>query len=549
MVARKWLPYARYTTCRLCPQAQHDHAADDRSRPVTLDAGLTGVHHPIQTQSADAQKFFDQGLTLVYAFNHEEAVRSFEKASELDPASPMPHWGIALALGPNINQDVDLDREKAAYEAAQRALKLAEHASDNERAYVSAILKRYSNDPKADLKALAVQYRDAMRALVQRYPDDLDAATLYAESLMDLHPWQLWSLDGAPTEGTLDIVAALESVLARDANHVGANHYYIHATEASLTPERALNSAKRLETLVPAAGHLVHMPAHTYMRTGNYAGALKANAIAADVDRKYIAAAGPNGFYPTMYYNHNLDFLASAAMMTGQFARASQAADELVKNVAPIIAGMPMVEPFGAKKMYVLLRFARWDEALKLPMPDAKATVLTALFHFGRGVAHAALGALADAGRDRAAFQAAKQLVPSDVMIGYNPAAAVFLVCDAVLEARLAAAGNNLDGAIRAWEKAVAAEDALSYDEPADWFYPTRESLGAAYFRARRFEDADRTFREDLERNPGNPRSLFALWQMVGVTGEPDDPMTLLLRRRFRDAWTDADIELKLSDF
>ena len=214
-----------------------------------------------------------------------------------------------------------------------------ERAPENERAYVAALVKRYSNDPKADLKALAVQYKDAMRALVQRYPDDLDAATLYAESLMDLHPWQLWSSTGAPTEGTLEIISALESVLARDANHVGANHYYIHATEASLTPERALDSAKRLETLVPAAGHLVHMPAHTYMRTGNYAGAVKANAIAADVDRKYITEAGPNGFYPTMYYNHNLDFLASAAMMTGQFARASEAADELVKNVAPIIAG------------------------------------------------------------------------------------------------------------------------------------------------------------------------------------------------------------------
>lgn len=530
-------------------QAQHDHPADNGTRPVTLDAGLAGVHHPIQTASPDAQKYFDQGLTLVYAFNHEEAVRSFARAAELDPASPMPQWGIALALGPNINQDVDPDREKAAYEAVQRALKLADRAPDNERAYVAALGKRYSNDPKADLKALAVQYKDAMRALIDRYPDDLDAATLYAESLMDLHPWQLWAANGAPTEGTLDIVRALESVLARDPKHVGANHYYIHATEASLTPERALDSAKRLETLVPAAGHLVHMPAHTYMRTGNYAGAVKANAIAAEVDRKYIAEAGPNGFYPTMYYNHNLDFLASAAMMTGQFARASQAADELVKNVAPIIADMPMAEPFGAKKMYVLLRFARWNEALALPMPDAKATVLTALFHFGRGVAHAALGAGADAGRDRAAFQAAKQRVPADAMIGYNPAAAVFLVCDAVLEARIAAASNNLDSAIRAWEKAVAAEDALSYDEPADWFYPTRESLGAAYFRARRFADADRTFREDLERNPDNPRSLFALWQMVGAASEPDDPMTLLLRRRFRDAWTDADVELKLSDF
>jgi tetratricopeptide (TPR) repeat protein len=547
MTVAAWLLGA--TLVATAAQAQHDHAADTRSRPVTLDAGLRGVHHPIQTTNADAQKFFDQGLTLMYAFNHEEAVRSFEKASELDPMSPMPPWGIALALGPNINQDVDPDREKAAYEAAERALTLAQRAPENERAYVAALVKRYSNDPKADLKALAVQYKDAMRALVQRYPADLDAATLYAESLMDLHPWQLWSTTGAPTEGTLEIISALESVLARDANHVGANHYYIHATEASLTPERALDSAKRLETLVPAAGHLVHMPAHTYMRTGDYAGAVKANAIAADVDRKYITEAGPDGFYPTMYYNHNLDFLASAAMMTGQFARASEAADELVKNVAPMIPDMPMVEPFGAKKMYVLLRFAKWDAALALPMPDTRATVATTLFHFGRGVAHASLGAVADAGRERAAYQAAKQRVPSDAVIGYNPASAVFLVCDAVLDARIAAAGSNLDSAIQAWQKAVAAEDALSYDEPADWFYPTRESLGAAYFRARRFEDADRTFREDLERNPGNPRSLFALWQMVGVTGEPDDPMTLLLRRRFRDAWTDADVELKLSDF
>src|SRR5262245_32764564 len=381
-------------------QGQHDHA-DTRSRPVTLDPGLSAAHHAIQTTNPEAQKFFDQGLTLIYAFNHEEAVRSFQKASELDPGSPMPHWGIALALGPNINQDVDPEREKAAYEAAQRALGLTGRAHENERAYVAAIVTRYSNDPKADLKALAVRYRDAMRALVERYPDDLDAATLYAESLMDLHPWQLWSLSGAPTEGTLDIVRVLESVLARDANHVGANHYYIHATEASLTPERALDSARRLETLVPAAGHLVHMPAHTYMRTGNYAGAVKANALAADVDRKYISAAGPNGFYPTMYYNHNLDFLASAAMMTGQFARASQAADELVKNVTPLLTDMAMVEPFAAKKLFVLLRFAKWDDALKLPMPDAKAPVVMTLFHFGRGVAHAALGAVADAGRDR----------------------------------------------------------------------------------------------------------------------------------------------------
>src|SRR4051812_3322841 len=412
------------------PQQQHtDHAAAEDARPVVLLDGLgTSVHHPIATKSAEAQKFFDQGLTLIYAFNHEEAIRSFKKAAELDPKSPMPHWGVAYALGPNINLDVDPEREKAAHEAAQRALKLAGSAPANERAYVNAIVKRYSNDPKADLKALAVQYKDAMRGLVQSYPNDLDAATLYAESLMNLHPWQLWASDGTPTEGTLDIVAALESVLQRNANHVGANHYYIHAVEASLAPDRALPSAKKLETLVPAAGHLVHMPAHTYMRTGDYLGAVTANARAAEVDRAYIAATKAGGFYPTMYYNHNLDFLASAAMMTGQYAEASKAAMEVTQNVLPMLSQMPMLEPFGAKQLFVLLRFSRWDEVLKLPPPDASTTILTTLHHFGRGVAHAALGQADEAERDREAYRTAQRAVPADAPWGYNSAKAFFAV-------------------------------------------------------------------------------------------------------------------------
>jgi tetratricopeptide (TPR) repeat protein len=402
---------------------QHDHPAEPR--PATLMQGLGTLHHAISTRSAEAQKFFDQGLTLIYAFNHDEAIRSFQKAAELDPKSPMPLWGVAYALGPNINLDVDPDREKAAYDAVQRALKLVSGAPPNERAYVEALATRYSNDPKADLKALAIRYRDEMRKLSRLYPADLDAATLYAESLMDLHPWQLWGNDGAPTEGTLEIVAALESVIRRSPNHVGANHYYIHAVEASRTPERALPSAKRLETLVPAAGHLVHMPAHTYMRTGNYAGAVTANARAADVDRKYIADTSANGFYPTMYYNHNLDFLASAAMMTGQFAEARRAAGELVRNASAGLADMPMLEPFAAKTLYVLLRFAKWDDVLALPRPDAKALILTALYHFGRGVAHAVSGAPADAARDRDAYQAAARAIPADTAWGYNTAGGI----------------------------------------------------------------------------------------------------------------------------
>jgi tetratricopeptide (TPR) repeat protein len=530
---------------------QTDHGTQPPTtgaRPVTLIPGIEGVHFAISTRREEAQKFFDQGLALVYAFNHEEAVRSFRKAAEIDPASPMPYWGIALALGPNINSDVDPQREKAAYDAVQHAMQLAARAPAKERAYVTALAKRYSGDPNADLKALAVDYKDGMKQLTRTYPNDMHAATLYAESLMDLHPWQLWAADGSPTEGTTEILDVLERVLEREPNHVGANHYYIHATEASLTPERASKSAKRLETLVPAAGHLVHMPAHTYMRIGNYAGAVAANEKAAEVDRKYIAESGGSSMYAAMYYNHNLDFLASAAMMTGQFAEALKAAQELTDNVQPMIADMPSIEPFGAKTMFVLLRFARWNEVLALPQTPADAKVLAALYQWGRGVAHAALGQAPAAEQDRTAYLAAKSAVPAGAQFNLNPAAAIFAVCDSVLDARIAAARDNIDASIAAWRKAVTAEDGLAYNEPPDWFYPTRESLGAALMKAKKWEDADLAFREDLERNPNNGRSLFGRWQALRAA-DGDVPGTMLIRRRFIDAWADSDITLRLEDF
>jgi len=365
---------------------------------------------------------------------------------------------------------------------------------------------------------------------------------------MDLHPWQLWTADGSPTEGTTEILDVLERVLEREPNHVGANHYYIHATEASLTPERASKSAKRLETLVPAAGHLVHMPAHTYMRTGNYAGAVTANEKAVDVDRKYIAESGGNTMYAAMYYNHNLDFLASAAMMTGQFAVALKAAQELTSDAQGMLADMPAVEPFGAKTMFVLLRFAKWNDVLALPLPPPGAKTLTALHHWGRGVAHAALGQAPAAEQDNAAYEAAKSSVPADTPFNLNPAAAIFAICDNVLDARIAAAHDNLDAAIAAWRKAVQAEDALAYNEPPDWFYPTRESLGATLMKAKKWDEADLVFRQDLERNPNNGRSLFGRWQALRAA-DGDVPGTMLVRRRFIDAWTDSDITLRLEDF
>lgn len=524
---------------------QHDaHAAP--AKPAALIPGLGHLHHAIATKNARAQRFFDQGLTLVYGFNHDEAVRAFRRAAELDPASPLPHWGIALALGPNINLDVDPEREKAAHDEAQRAKALAANAPAQERAYVDALVKRYSNDPKADLKTLAVQYKDAMRDLTRRYPNDLDAATLYAESLMDLHPWQLWSSDGKPTEGTEEIVAVLEGVLKRDAMHVGANHYYIHAVEASGTPGRALASAKRLDTLVPAAGHLVHMPAHIYMRTGNYQGAVASNAKGAAVDRAYIKATNAAGFYPTMYYNHNLDFLASAAMMSGQFKEASRAADMVVVNVVPMIAEIAMIEPFGAKKLYVLLRFERWNDVLKLPSPDPKHALLTTLSHFGRGVAHAALRSAADAERERAAYAEAKKAIPADSDWGYNKAKDMLAVSDAVLDAWIARANGQHFAAVDAWKRAVAAEDALNYDEPPDWFYPTRESLGGALLRVSLVDEAERVFRDDLTRNPNNGRSLFGLWQALRQKGARPDAAAV--EKQFREAWKHADVKLGIEN-
>lgn len=525
---------------------QHEPHAPAPVKPATLMTGLGRLHHRIATRSVQAQRFFDQGLTFVYGFNHDEAIRSFRRAAELDPASPMPHWGIALALGPNINLDVDPEREKAAYDEAQRALALAANAPASERAYVNALVKRYSNDPKADLKALAVQYKDAMHDLTRKYPNDLDAATLYAESLMNLHPWQLWAADGTPTEGTTEIVTVLEGVLRRAPLHVGANHYYIHAVEASKTPGRALPSARRLDTLVPAAGHLVHMPAHIYMRTGDYDAAVSSNAKAADVDRAYIAATGPEGVYPLMYYNHNVDFLASAAMMSGQFVKASEAADQLVANVMPAIPEMAMIEPFGAKKLYVLLRFSRWDDVFRLPQPDAKFALLNTLAHFGRGIAHAARGNAGEAERERGAYQEARKAIQPDSDWGFNKARDVLAVSDAVLDGWIARAKRDDAAAVDAWKLAVAAEDKLKYNEPADWFYPTRESLGAALVRAKRLKEAEQVFRDDLAVNPKNGRSLFGLWQTLLLEG--NKVAAAGAEKQFRAAWKTADVMLNLDD-
>jgi tetratricopeptide (TPR) repeat protein len=532
-----------------CAFAQHDHSsASAAPRPAQLLSGMGSLHHPIATSSPEAQRFFDQGLTLIYAFNHDEAVRSFRRAAELDPKAAMPWWGISNALGPNYNDPADPERRKAAFDALQKAKLLAAAGPENERAYVEALAPRYSDDPKADAKKLAVDYAKAMGELAKKYPDDPDAATIYAESMMDIRPWGLWSLDGAPAEGTQEIISVLESVLARFPNHIGANHYYIHAVEASPHAAWGLPSADRLGMLVPGAGHLVHMPAHIYSRVGDFRSAQASNENAAAVDIAYIQATGARGMYPAMYYSHNLHFLAYAAMQAGNYRTARQAAAELAENIHQRAQGMPrsMTEGFLTYQVLVQLRFRKWQEILSASAPDPGFPMLRTISHFARGMALASTGKLSDAEAERKAFVSAAEVVPADQTFGFGSAKTVLQIPADMLDAQIAEAHGDRRAAIDLLKKAVTVEDGLAYNEPPDWYYSVRESLGGSLLRDGQSGEAERVFRHDLARNPRNGRSLFGLWQALKAQNKTADAEWV--RREFELAWKDADTQLSVGD-
>ena len=521
-----------------------------KKAPSALHENLGALHHTIHTSNPETQRLFDQGLTFVYAFNHDEAIRRFQRAAALDPKAAMPLWGIALALGPNINLDVDPAREKQAFEAEQRALALAESAPENERAYIDALRRRYSTDPNADLKQLALNYANAMRELSRRYPDDLDAATLFAESLMDLHPWRFWTIDGEPGENTREIMTVLEGVLRRDPSHLGANHYYIHTLEASPDPEVALPSAERLETLVPSAGHLVHMPAHIYERTGDYQRAALANERAAAADRAFFGSdAPPRNNYGMIYYDHNLAFLAMACMMEGRLACARSAAARLDAHARPGLETMPMFEAYLVWPTFVEMRFAEWKAVEQLPPPDKKLVLSTYLWLFERGTAYASTGGLDRAREERAAMHSLRPQVPPGPAFGmlFNDTQVFLDLADDSLDARMAFAAGDHEAAIAWWRKAVALQDAMNYDEPEEWYYPVRESLGAVLLRDGRAGEAEVIFREDLDRHPRNPRALYGLWQ--SLTAQKKSPGAELVHSEFQSAWKQADVELNLADF
>lgn len=526
--------------------SQHSHTA---MHSVSLVTGLGDLHHPVSTHNAEAQKFFDQGLRFIYAFNHDEAARSFQHAAELDPKLAMAYWGVAEAVGPNYNDPADPDRYKRAHDAAQKAADLSADASASEQAYIHAMEKRFPADANSDLQKAAEDYRDAMRDVAKRFPDDLDAATLFAEACMNLHPWGLWHQDGTPEAGTDEIVATLESVIKRDPNHLGALHYYIHTVEASNSPERALAAANRLAALAPAAGHIVHMPAHIYIRTGDYDEAFKTNEKAAEVDRTYIRETGVQGIYPMMYYSHNLHFIAMTGAMNGRYAAARKNADLLVANVGPHVKDMPPLEGFMTIPLSVEVRFHHWNEVLKIPAPDSSMKIATVFWHFARGMALAGTGKLPEAEAEYKIVHDAEAATPPEVIFQMpinNKAKDILKIAENALGAKIALAKKDTSGAISLLHDAVVIQDGLKYGEPADWFYPVRESLGAALLMTGDSAAAEKVFREDLDRNPRNPRSLFGLQQ--SLLQQKRDYDAGFVRKQFDASWKGGTQALKLDD-
>ncbi len=523
---------------------------DATSGPAPLLAGLGNHHHAVTTKSKEAQRYFDQGLILGYSFNHEEAVRSFREAARLDPECAMAYWGEALAYGMNINAPMAEEAAPKAYEAVQLALKHAPKATAKEQAYVQALSKRYTAQAEKDRTPLDKAYADAMRQLAKAYPDDLDAATLFAESLMNLVPWNYWTPEGKPKPETEEVLAALESVLQRNPNHPGANHYYIHTVEASPNPERGLAAAHRLGELVPGAGHMVHMPSHIYLRVGDYHAASRANERAILVDEAYLAKHKVGGLYAMMYYPHNIHFLWYSASMEGRCRDALEAARKL-GNLLAKADGHEMIVMIGwmrSAPMHALLRFGKWEEVLAIPEPPCESVLETAQWHYARGMAFLRTGRREQAEKELAALRKIAEDKETDKLeLKDVPGASIVRIAHAVLAAETAGAKGDIEALVRGLREAVQKEDALPYMEPPFWYAPLRQSLGAILLQRGTFADAEAVYRHDLKKWPHNGWSLFGLMQCLRLQGRSAEAAEV--ERRFQEAWKFADVVLTSSRF
>jgi len=505
-------------------------------KAVTLYKGLGAWHHPITTSNGDAQKYFDQGLALLYGFNRYEALRSFRKAAELDPSATMAYWGMAMSQGPYINMDGDPSVDlKASCEASASGRKTFGVASPRERAYVEAVAT-WCPEYKPDV------YTAAIKKVAADYPDDLDAQTLYAESLMIPVRWHWYAADGTPAAGMAEAEHVLEDVLRRWPDHPGANHYYIHAVESSRTPERAIPSAQRLMGAVPWAGHMVHMPAHIWLRTGDYELAASLNERASAVDREYMTASNVTMGTYTPYYVHNLHFVAYARWMQGRQSEAIKAADAVAAAMAPMAEVMgEMADSFISQAVFARVRTQAWDDMLKMKQPSEKLLATTALWHYGRTLALVARNDRAGATRELAAFEAARAKIPADRGWGFSKAADIMTIAAEILAARMSA---DSEEEVKHWRKAVEVQDTLTYDEPPEWYYSIRESLGASLVRAGRAVEGEQVFREGLSRSPRNGFVLFGLMESLKAQNKEDGMEQL--QREFEKVWSKQAIKLTL---
>ena len=533
--------------------AQPPEGADGPSPSGTLAPRLQRLGSyafPVTTQSNDAQLFVNQGVNLSYGFNHAEAARAFAEAARLDPDCAMAYWGHALVLGPNINAPMNPADETKAYELAQKAVMLKAKASLRERDYIDALAQRYSGKAE-DREARNRAYADATRELAKKYPDDLDAAALFVEALMDLRPWNYWTRDAEPYPGTEEAVASINKVLARNPNHPGALHFAIHIWEATRTPERAEEAADRLLPLMPAAGHMVHMPGHIYYRVGRYADAAKVNDLAIAADEDYITQCRAQGIYPLGYYPHNIHFLWASAAMEGQSHVAIEAARKTgAANPIEAAQELQFLQVFLVVPYHALVRFGKWEDILKQPPPTYDSSFTRGVWHYARGMAFTATGKVAEAQKELDALQKIMSdpaLAKMPASFSANTAAMILRIGLEVLTGSQAAKKRDYDAAVLHLDRAVRYNDALVYTEPPDWGVPPRHVLGAVLLEAGRAAEAEAVYWEDLNYNRNNGWALFGLWQTLKAQGKDDQAAAV--EQRFQKAWVNADVKLTASRF
>lgn len=515
---------------------------ESAERGPRLYAGFSGYARKVTTRSPLAQQWFDQGIQLLYGYNHDEAIRSFEMAGKIDPSCAMAWWGSAYARGLHINNpEMGEEQSRLAFLAAEKAVAALDDETPVEQALVKAVRKRYAWPAPQDRSPLDRAYADAMEAVWHQFPDDADVSALFAEALMNLQPWDLWTAAGEPKGRALEIVSVLEKTLAKHPNHPGANHFYIHAVEASPWPHRAVPAAERLLNLVPGSGHLVHMPSHIFIRVGRYADAADANARAIAADEAYFAVAPPPDFY-SLYFVHNIHFLAYAAMMEGRYETAIAAARKIEKQIPPDFLKnyVTLADGFMPTSLHVMIRFGKWKAILAEPEPGADRLMSRAMRHYARSIAYSALGNTAAARREIEAMDAVASQLTDKWMVGNNKAQDVLAISRKMAAGELAYREGDSEQAFRLLREAVEMEENLAYDEPPGWMQPVRHALGALLLADGRAAEAEAVYRADLQRHPHNPWSLLGLHQALEKLSKWQEADAV--EKQVRKAWARADV-------